>query len=72
MNVSSVAGRRAAAGAAVYNMTKFGVHAFSEALRCEQAACGYPVTTVAPGFVETELQGHNTNPLVQQAMAKSW
>ena len=29
------------------------------------------VTTVAPGFVETELQGHNTNPLVQQAMAKS-
>jgi NAD(P)-dependent dehydrogenase (short-subunit alcohol dehydrogenase family) len=33
VNVSSVAGRRAAAGAAVYNMTKFGVHAFSEALR---------------------------------------
>ena len=41
-NVSSVAGRRATAGAAVCNMTKFGVHAFSEALprrrctpRCE-------------------------------------
>jgi NADP-dependent 3-hydroxy acid dehydrogenase YdfG len=29
------------------------------------------VTTVAPGFVETELQGHNTNPLVRQAMARS-
>ena len=27
VNVSSVAGRRADAGAAVYNMTKFGVHA---------------------------------------------
>ena len=27
MNISSVAGRRADAGAAVYNMTKFGVHA---------------------------------------------
>ena len=24
-----------------------------------------------PLAVETELQGHNTNPLVQQAMAKS-
>ena len=31
VNVSSVAGRFADAGAAVYNMTKFGVTAFSEA-----------------------------------------
>jgi clavulanate-9-aldehyde reducatase len=71
VNVSSVAGRRADAGAAVYNMTKFGVHAFSEALRQEALYQGIRVTTVAPGFVETELQGHNTNPLVRQAMAKS-
>jgi clavulanate-9-aldehyde reducatase len=71
VNVSSVAGRRADAGAAVYNMTKFGVHAFSEALRQEALHQGIRVTTVAPGFVETELQGHNTNPLVRQAMAKS-
>ena len=66
MNVSSVAGRRADAGAAVYNMTKFGVHAFSEALRQEALHAGIRVTTVAPGFVDTELQGHNTNPLVRQ------
>ena len=70
MNVSSVAGRRADAGAAVYNMTKFGVHAFSEALRQEALHQGIRVTTVAPGFVETELQGHNTNPLVRQAMER--
>ena len=57
VNVSSVAGRRADAGAAVYNMTKFGVHAFSEALRQEALHAGIRVTTVAPGFVETELQG---------------
>src|SRR5918999_4648840 len=68
VNVSSVAGRRAEAGGAVYNMTKFGVHAFSEALRPEALHAGIRVTTVAPGFVETELQGHNRNPLVQQAM----
>jgi clavulanate-9-aldehyde reducatase len=70
VNVSSVAGRRAAAGAAVYNMTKFGVHAFSEALRQEALHVGVRVTTVAPGFVETELQGHNTNPLVRRTMER--
>ena len=62
VNVSSVAGRRADAGAAVYNMTKFGVHGFSEALRQEALHGGVRVTVVAPGFVETELQGHNVEP----------
>jgi clavulanate-9-aldehyde reducatase len=71
VNVSSVAGRRADAGAAVYNMTKFGVHGFSEALRQEALHVGIRVTTVAPGFVETELQGHNTNPMVRQALERA-
>ena len=71
VHVSSVAGRRADAGAAVYNMTKFGVHAFSEALRQEALHAGSRVTTVAPGFVETELQGHNTNPLVRRATERA-
>src|SRR3954463_5866291 len=35
VNVSSVAGRRAALGSAVYNLTKFGVTGFSEGLRQE-------------------------------------
>jgi NADP-dependent 3-hydroxy acid dehydrogenase YdfG len=67
VNLSSVAGRRAAAGSAVYNMTKFGVHAFSEALRQEALWAGIRVTIVAPGFVETELQGHTRNPVVRRA-----
>ena len=71
VNVSSVAGRRADAGAAVYNMTKFGVHAFSEALRQEALHADIRVTTVAPGFVDTELQGHNTNPLVRRATERA-
>jgi NADP-dependent 3-hydroxy acid dehydrogenase YdfG len=70
VNLSSVAGRRADAGAAVYNMTKFGVHAFSEALRQEALHAGVRVTVVAPGFVETELQGHNTDPVVLRAIAR--
>ena len=71
VNVSSVAGRRADAGAAVYNMTKFGVHGFSEALRQEALHSGIRVTTVAPGFVETELQGHNRNPVVRRTLERS-
>jgi clavulanate-9-aldehyde reducatase len=70
VNVSSVAGRRANAGAAVYNMTKFGVTAFSEALRQEALHADIRVTCVEPGYVETELQGHNKSPLVQQGVKR--
>jgi clavulanate-9-aldehyde reducatase len=71
VNLSSVAGRRADAGGAVYNMTKFGVHGFSEALRQEALHSGVRVTTVAPGFVETELQDHNVNPVVLRAIERT-
>jgi clavulanate-9-aldehyde reducatase len=71
VNVSSVAGRRAALGAGVYNFTKFGLTGFSEALRQEALHIGVRVTVVEPGFVETELQGHNAdNPVVMQATEK--
>ena len=67
VNISSVAGRRADAGAAVYNLTKWGVTGFSEGLRQEALHSGIRVTCIEPGFVATELQGHNTNPIVTQA-----
>ncbi len=70
VNVSSVAGRHAAAGAGVYNFTKFGVTGFSEALRQEALHSKIRVTCVEPGFVATELQGHNKNPVVQQGVKK--
>jgi clavulanate-9-aldehyde reductase len=63
VNVSSVAGRRASAGSGVYNLTKFGVNAFSEALRQEVAEQGVRVTIVEPGAVETELVGHNRDEI---------
>ncbi|GAC1434940.1 MAG: SDR family oxidoreductase [Solirubrobacteraceae bacterium] len=71
VNVSSVAGRRAGAGAAVYNLTKFGVCGFSEALRQEALHAGVRVTLIEPGFVETELLEHNAHPAVIEAAAKS-
>jgi NADP-dependent 3-hydroxy acid dehydrogenase YdfG len=70
VNLSSTAGRRADAGAAVYNLTKWGVNGFSEALRQEALHSRIRVTTVEPGFVETELQGHNVNPVVQRGTEK--
>ena len=65
VNVSSVAGRHAGFGAAVYNFTKWGVCGFSEALRQEALHADIRVTIIEPGFVETELLDHNTNPMVQ-------
>jgi NADP-dependent 3-hydroxy acid dehydrogenase YdfG len=71
VNVSSVAGRRAGMGAAVYNLTKFGITGFSEALRQEALHAGVRVTVVEPGYVETELQDHNAgNEMVMAAMEK--
>jgi NADP-dependent 3-hydroxy acid dehydrogenase YdfG len=68
VNISSVAGRSANAGSAVYNLTKFGVGAFSEALRQEVSSAGIRTTVIEPGFVDTELQGHNEHPAVLEVM----
>ena len=59
VNVSSVAGRVARAGSGVYNATKAGVGAFSDALRQEVTKRHVRVSLVEPGAVETELAGHN-------------
>ncbi len=69
VNVSSVAGRVARAGSGVYNLTKFGVGAFSESLRQEGVGIGVRVTVVEPGAVATELPRHN-RPEVLEQMAK--
>lgn len=69
VNVSSVAGRRANAGAAVYNATKHGVGAFSEALRQEVTREHVRVSLVEPGAVATELLSHN-RPEIQEASAR--
>jgi NADP-dependent 3-hydroxy acid dehydrogenase YdfG len=67
VNVSSVAGRFARAGSGVYNLTKFGVGAFSEALRQEVAPLGLRVTLIEPGAVATELPDQN-RPEIQDAI----
>jgi NADP-dependent 3-hydroxy acid dehydrogenase YdfG len=69
VTVSSVAGVRASAGSAVYNLTKFGVNAFSEALRQELAEHNVRVTIVEPGAVSTELRTH-LRPEIADQQAK--
>ena len=69
VNISSVAGRHARQGSGVYNLTKFGVGAFSESLRQEVTQRHVRVSLVEPGAVETELAGHN-RPEVLESIRK--
>lgn len=66
VNVSSVAGRTARAGAGVYNASKWGVGAFSESLRQEVYKDKIRVTIIEPGAVATELTHHITNAEAKQ------
>jgi NADP-dependent 3-hydroxy acid dehydrogenase YdfG len=66
VNMSSVAGRFARANTGVYNLTKWGVGAFSEALRQECVATNVRVTLIEPGMVATELASHNTPETLKQ------
>ena len=55
VNISSTAGRVARPGNAVYALTKFGVGAFSEAVRQEVLGQRVRVGLVEPGTVQTEI-----------------
>jgi NADP-dependent 3-hydroxy acid dehydrogenase YdfG len=61
VNISSIAGRQAWANFGVYNMTKFGVNGFTEALRQEVTKRNVRVGVLEPGAVATELVSHNSD-----------
>jgi NADP-dependent 3-hydroxy acid dehydrogenase YdfG len=69
VNVGSLSGRNAYAMQAAYCATKFGVGAFSEALRQELAKQHVRVSVVEPGSVDTELRSHNSDAVQQQLAA---
>ena len=69
VTISSTAGRVARPGSAVYNLTKFGVNAFSEALRQEVSQQHLRVSVVEPGTVDTELASHVREDL-QRAISR--
>jgi NADP-dependent 3-hydroxy acid dehydrogenase YdfG len=56
VTISSMSGRRVpTAAGGVYAASKHAAHAVDETLRREAGARGVRVTTVAPGFVATDL-----------------
>jgi NADP-dependent 3-hydroxy acid dehydrogenase YdfG len=59
VNISSYAGRVASPNFAVYNMTKFGVNGFTEALRQELGGSHIRVGVLEPGAVKTELNDNH-------------
>jgi NADP-dependent 3-hydroxy acid dehydrogenase YdfG len=65
VNISSVAGRETRAGSGVYEATKHGVGAFSDALRKEITRRHVRVSLVEPGAVATELAGHNRPEILE-------
>jgi NADP-dependent 3-hydroxy acid dehydrogenase YdfG len=70
VNISSVAGRVPRSGSGVYNLTKHGVGAFSEALRQEVAKRHLRVSLVEPGATSTELATHNRPEVLQSMMGR--
>jgi NADP-dependent 3-hydroxy acid dehydrogenase YdfG len=66
VNISSVAGRTAHTGSGVYNVTKWGVVAFSEALRQESYKHNIRVTVIEPGAATTEPLGQLADETAQK------
>ncbi|HEY7967431.1 MAG TPA: SDR family oxidoreductase [Solirubrobacteraceae bacterium] len=66
VNISSVAGRTARPGNAVYAATKWGLGGFSEALR-QELHPDVRVTVIEPGAVATELSDHITHAETKRA-----
>lgn len=59
VNISSIGGFRAIAGASIYNATKFALEALSEALAKEVAPLGIRVVLVEPGPFRTDFGGRS-------------
>ena len=55
VGISSIAGDRGRVGSPVYNASKAGLDTYLEALRNRLSRYGITVTTIKPGFVDTEL-----------------
>lgn len=53
--ISSIAGERGRVGSPVYNTSKAGLNTYLEALRNRLSRRGVTVTTIKPGFIDTEL-----------------
>ena len=73
INISSSAGRKIYPGGAVYCATKSAVKMFSEGLRMELAPnFNINVTSIEPGFVETELTQTITDEEIKEGLLSNF
>lgn len=70
INISSTAGRRAAARFSSYTASKFGLTAMTESLRQEVGGYGIRVCIIEPGATTTEVAESIADPTVRDAMRK--
>jgi NADP-dependent 3-hydroxy acid dehydrogenase YdfG len=71
VNLSSVAGRTARPGNAVYAATKWGMNGWSESLR-QQLQPDVRVIVIEPGAVDTELPAHITHAETRSAVEQMY
>jgi NADP-dependent 3-hydroxy acid dehydrogenase YdfG len=71
INLSSVAGRTARPGNAVYAATKWGINGWSESLR-QQLQPSVRVIVIQPGAVATELPDHITHTDTKTAVQQTY
>jgi NADP-dependent 3-hydroxy acid dehydrogenase YdfG len=70
VNISSIAGRRAAGPFGPYSTSKFGVTALTEGLRQEVGGIGIRVCIIEPGATTTEVAEGISDPTVKDAIRK--
>ena len=70
VNVSSVAGRETMTNGSGYNATKFGVTAFTDAIRQELSPQDIRTTVIEPGAVDTELPTHITDEQLLEQLSE--
>ena len=68
INVSSVAGKKAAALISAYSASKFGVIGLTQAMALELGAHNITVNAVCPGFVNTAMWGEHLSPALSPVM----
>lgn len=62
ITISSLAGTNFFANGGAYNASKFGLTGFSQAIMLDLRPYGIKVSTIMPGSVATNFNGHQPNP----------
>jgi NAD(P)-dependent dehydrogenase (short-subunit alcohol dehydrogenase family) len=68
INISSVAGKKAAPLISAYSASKFGVIGLTQALALELGPHNITVNAVCPGFIQTTMWSNHLNPALSPVM----